>query len=80
MAIGRINGVAALTVISYKKMSGRFAGEKSGCNNEVTLRQGFTFAVITVISGFTYNRAKVLILLCTDPFASFACLFNQNYI
>ena len=41
--VGRINGVAALTEFSDKKMYGRFAGTKySSRNNEVTLRQGCT--------------------------------------
>ena len=29
MAVGRINGVAALTEFSYEKMYGRFAGQKN---------------------------------------------------
>ena len=38
MAVGRINGVAALTGFYYQKMYGHFAGrKKSGRNNEVTV-------------------------------------------
>ena len=38
MAVGRINGVAALTGFYYKKMYGHFAGtKKSGRNNEVAV-------------------------------------------
>ena len=38
MVVGRINGVAALTVFSYGEMYGRFAGtKKSGRNNEVVV-------------------------------------------
>ena len=37
VAVGRINGVAALRGFSYKKMYGRFAGPQNrGRNNEVT--------------------------------------------
>ena len=36
MAVGLINGVAALTGFYYKEIYGRFAGtKKSGRNNEV---------------------------------------------
>ena len=43
MAVGRINGVAALTGFYYKKMYGHFAGTKnSGRNNEVAVRRGST--------------------------------------
>ena len=43
VAFGRINGVTALTGFSYEKMFGHFAGtQKSGCNNEVTVRLGST--------------------------------------
>ena len=43
MAVGRINGVAALTGFYYKKMYGHFAGtKKSGRNNEVAVRRGST--------------------------------------
>ena len=43
MVVGRIDGVAALTGFSYKKMYERFAGtEKGRHNNEVTVRQGST--------------------------------------
>ena len=38
MAVGRINGVAALTGFYYKKMYGHFAGtKKRGRNNEVAV-------------------------------------------
>jgi len=38
VAVGRMNGVAALAGFSYKKMCGRFAGtKKSGRNKEVTV-------------------------------------------
>ena len=38
VAVGRINGVAALTGFYYKKMYGHFAGtKKSGRNNEVAV-------------------------------------------
>ena len=38
MSIGRINGIAALTEFSYKKMYGCFAGTKNGGrNNEVAV-------------------------------------------
>ena len=38
MAVGRINGVAALTGFYYKKIYGCFAGtKKSGRNNEVAV-------------------------------------------
>ena len=38
MAVGRINGVAALTGFYYKKMYDHFAGtKKSGRNNEVAV-------------------------------------------
>ena len=43
MAVGRINGVAALTGFYYKKMYGHFAGTKnSGRNNEVAVRRDST--------------------------------------
>ena len=43
MAVGRINGVAALTGFYYKKMYGHFAGTKnSGRNNELAVRRGST--------------------------------------
>ena len=43
MAVGRINGVAALTGFYYKKMYGHFAGtKKRGRNNEVAVRRGST--------------------------------------
>ena len=43
MAVGRVNGVAALTGFSYKKMYGRFAGTtKSDRINQVTVKQGST--------------------------------------
>ena len=46
MAVGRINGVAALTGFYYKKMYGRFAGTKqSGRINEVAVRRGSTVLV-----------------------------------
>ena len=31
MVVGRINGLAALTGFSFKKMYERFAGTKKGC-------------------------------------------------
>ena len=38
MAVGRINGVAALTGLYHKKIYGRFARtKKSGRNNEVAV-------------------------------------------
>ena len=38
VAVGRINGVAALMGFYYKKMYGHFAGtKKSGRNNEVAI-------------------------------------------
>ena len=38
MAVGRINGVAALTGFYYEKMYGHFAGtKKSGRNNKVAV-------------------------------------------
>ena len=41
MAVGRINGVAALTGFYYEKMYGHFAGtKKSGRINEVAVRRG----------------------------------------
>ena len=46
MAVGRINGVAALTGFYYKKMYGYFAGTKqSGRNNEVAIRRGSTIII-----------------------------------
>ena len=48
MAVTRINGVAALTGFSHKKMYGRFVGTKkvavipSDRINKVTLRRGAT--------------------------------------
>lgn len=43
MAVGHINGAAALTRFSYKKMYGRFTRTKKRVhNNEVTVRWGST--------------------------------------
>ena len=43
MAVGSINGVAALTRFYYKKMYEHFAGtKKSGRNNEVAVSRGST--------------------------------------
>ena len=43
MAIGHIKGVARLTGFSCKKIYGCFTRiKKTGCNNEVTIRQGST--------------------------------------
>ena len=39
MAVGHINGMAALTGFSHKNMYRCFARtEKSGCNNEMSVR------------------------------------------
>ena len=53
MVVGRINGVVALTGLSYEEMYGRFAGvKKSGRNNEVvvrrssTVRHNFSFTIV----------------------------------
>ena len=54
MAVGRINGVAALTGFYYKKIYGRFTGTKnSGRNkevavllNEVAVRRGSTVLLL----------------------------------
>ena len=61
MAVGRINGVAALTGFYYKKMYGHFAGtKKSGRNNEVAVRRGSTVALshqsaaILTVQGLIY--------------------------
>ena len=49
MAVGRINGVAALTGFYHKKMYGHFAGTKnSGRNNEVAVRRGSTVPSIFI--------------------------------
>ena len=48
VAVGRINGVAALTGFYYKKMYGHFAGTKiSGRNNEVAVRRVSTVLTST---------------------------------
>ena len=54
MAVGRINGVAALTGFYYKKMYGHFAGtKKSGRNNEVAVRRGSTVHALRVCMALT---------------------------
>ena len=50
MALGRVNGVAASTGFSYKKMYGRLGGTKKGNYkgdriNEVTVWRGSTVQV-----------------------------------
>ena len=43
MVVGRINGVVALTGLSFEEMYGRFAGvKKSGRIHEVVVRRGCT--------------------------------------
>ena len=59
MAVGRINGVAALTGIYYQKMYGHFAGrKKSGRINEVAVRRGSTVFKKTKLPSTDKEGAK----------------------
>ena len=58
MAVGRINEVAALTEFSYKKMYGRFVGNKNiGRNNEVAVLTRWPVGQGSTVVGL-YNCCK----------------------
>ena len=67
MAVGRTNGVAALTGFYYKKIYGHFAGTKiSGRNNVVAVRRGSTVvSALDVGSGGTGSSPGRGTALCS---------------
>ena len=59
MVVGRISGVVGLMGFSAKKMTGRLVRtKKSGRNNEVVIRRGFT-ALETFSSRFSAVTCKL---------------------